>query len=169
MFTVDGMIWTYPCDIERVTEITASEISGMLLNKNYFNDVLGAFLSYTITIVVPIGGESEYTRLYNILTDPVDAHVFSLPYNEGSITINGRVENISDVYKRMPNGAVHWKGIKINVIANAPHKTHTLGEAINRGITPFPNVAEPEKDVVYQFDGTEWIPADFQNADNISY
>ena len=34
-FSVDGMEWNFPVDIERVAEVTASEISGMLLNKTY--------------------------------------------------------------------------------------------------------------------------------------
>lgn len=122
MFTVDGMQWTFPCDIERVAEITSSEISGMLLNKNYFNDAIGTYLSYTVTIVVPFGSESTYNSLYEILTDPVDSHVFTFPYNSGTKTINGRIQSISDVYRRLPNGTAHWRGIKFTVISNTPYK-----------------------------------------------
>ena len=104
MFSVDGIQWTLPCDIERTAEMEASEISGMLLNKQYFNDVIGTYLRYTVRIVVPFGGEAEYSQLYEILTDPVDAHSFVLPYNRDNISITGRVERISDIYKRLPNG-----------------------------------------------------------------
>jgi hypothetical protein len=38
MFVLDGMSWDIPCDIERIAEMKASEISGMLLDKSYFND-----------------------------------------------------------------------------------------------------------------------------------
>ena len=72
MFTVDGMQWTFPCDIERVSEITASCISGMLLDKSYFNDVIGTFLTYSITLVVPFGEEATYATLYEIITEPVE-------------------------------------------------------------------------------------------------
>ena len=168
-FSVDGMEWNFPVDIERVAEVTASEISGMLLNKTYFNDVIGTFLQYTITLVVPFGNESAYTELYEILTDPVDAHSFVLPYNEGSITITGRVKNISDVYRKLANGKYHWKGIKFDVISNNPHKTHTLGEAITRGISPIPDIAGAEEGDTYTYNGTAWVVAEFEDADEKAY
>lgn len=169
MFTVDGTQWTFPCDIERVSEVTASEISGMLLNKNYFNDVIGTFLRYTVTLVVPIGYESDYATLYEIVTEPVDAHTFIFPYNQGEITVTGRVTDISDVYRRMADGSVHWIGIKFDVISNSPHKTHSFGEAISRGISPFPNLAVPQTDVFYEYNGYEWVEASLQNADDTAY
>lgn len=169
MFTVDGMHWTFPCDIERVAEVTASELSGMLLNKNYFNDVIGTYLAYTITIVVPIGAESEYSKLYDILTEPVDAHAFILPYNQGSINITGRVQNVSDVYRRMADGSIHWKGIKFSVVSNSPSKTHTLGQVISRGISQMPDVSVKPINAIYQYDGTNWVPVELDDADEKFY
>ena len=169
MFTVDGMQWDFPCDIERTAAMTASEISGMLLNKQYFNDVIGTFMTYTVTLVVPFGYEDEYTKIYEILTEPVDAHSFVMPYNRGNITITGRVSNISDVYKQMPNGAIHWKGIKFDVISNAPSKTQSLGEAVSRGIAPLPDISGAEIGVPYVYDGTAWVEANYENADEIAY
>lgn len=170
MFTVDGMQWTFPCDIQRVSEITASDISGMLLNKNYFNDVVGTFLKYTVTIVVPFGSISDYTRLYEILTDAVDAHSFVLPYNQGTITITGRVSSVSDVYRRLADGTTHWSGIQFSVIANSPNKTHSLGEAIQRGLSPLPNIVGAVQGDTYTFDGSSWVPfSGYPDADNRSY
>lgn len=165
MFTVDGMQWTFPCDIERTSEVTESEISGMLLNKTYFSDVIGTFLKYTITIVVPFGSESMYTELYEILNEPVGYHSFVLPYNQSSISLTGRVSNISDVYRKLATGVVHWVGIKFDVISNNPHKTHTLGEAITRGISPIPDISGAQEGDLYEFNGTAWIEADFEDAD----
>ena len=169
MFTVDGTQWTFPCDIERESEVTASEISGMLLNKNYFNDVIGTFLRYTVTLVVPIGYEAEYATLYEIITEPVDAHTFVFPYNQGTVTITGRVEDISDVYRRMADGSAHWVGIKFNVLANSPNKTHTFGEAVSRGLTPMPNVAVPQTGVLYEYNGSAWQVATLEDADDTAY
>ena len=33
MWSIDGSNWDVPCTIEREAEVTASEVSGMLLNK----------------------------------------------------------------------------------------------------------------------------------------
>lgn len=169
MFTVDGMQWDMPCDIERTAEMTPSEISGMLLNKQYFNDVIGTYLRYSVTIVVPKGREDQYTRLYEILTDPVDAHSFVLPYNRGNITITGRVENVSDIYKRLIGGGQIWRGVRFEVISNTPTKTHSLGEVVTRGLAPMPDIGGAQIGILYQFDGTSWVEADIENVDNKAY
>lgn len=169
MFTVDGMQWDMPCDIERTAEMTPSEISGMLLNKQYFNDVIGTYLRYSVTIVVPKGREDQYTRLYEILTDPVDAHSFVLPYNRGNITITGRVENVSDIYKRLIGGGQIWRGVRFEVISNTPTKTHSLGEVVTRGLAPMPDIGGAQIGILYQFDGTGWVEADIENVDNKAY
>lgn len=170
MFTVDGMQWTLPCDIKRVAEVTASEISGMLLNKNYFNDVIGTFLQYTISIVVPFGKMSQYSKLYEILTNAVDAHSFVLPYNSGTITITGRVQNISDIYRRLRDGTTHWTGISFTVVANSPYKTHSLGEAITRGTSPLPNITGAKEGDTYTFNGSTWVAyTGYTDADSKSY
>lgn len=169
MFTVDGLRWTLPCDIERVSEVKASDISGMLLNKNYFNDVIGTYLQYTVTLVVPFGQETQYALLYETLNQAVDAHTFTLPYNQETITITGRIQSISDVYRKLSDGSAHWTGIKFTVISNAPSKTHTLGQAIARGITPMPDIISPVVGAMCEYDGTHWNPVDYENADNKAY
>jgi hypothetical protein len=169
MFTVDGMQWDMPCDIERTAEMTPSEISGMLLNKQYFNDVIGTYLRYSVTVVVPKGREDQYTRLYEILTDPVDAHSFVMPYNRGNITITGRVENVSDIYKRLMGGGRIWRGVRFEVISNTPTKTHSLGEVVTRGLAPMPDIGGAQIGILYQFDGTGWVEADIENVDNKAY
>lgn len=169
MFTVDGMLWDFPCDINRTAEMSESEISGMLLNKQYFNDVVGTYLSYTVTLVVPFGQETKYAQLYEILTSPVESHTFIMPYNKGNITITARVKNIADVYRRMADGSVHWRGIRFDVISNAPTKTQTLGEAITRGLAPLPDIGGAQTDVYYVFDGSTWTEADIPNGDERYY
>ena len=37
-FSIDGLEWQYPCQITREAKLTASDISGMMLDKSYFND-----------------------------------------------------------------------------------------------------------------------------------
>ena len=63
-WSIDGNAWNYPCTIQRVAEVTPSDISGMLLDKQYFNDVLGTWMKYTVTIAVPKDREEDYTTIY---------------------------------------------------------------------------------------------------------
>ena len=123
MITIDGVSWTIPCDITRTAEIKPSEISGLLLNKTYFNDVLGIYMNYEISLVANPASMADYYAIYEIITQPVGEHTFVFPYNGSTITVVGRVEEISDVYVRLPNGATYWKGISFEVTANEPSKT----------------------------------------------
>lgn len=169
-FTVDGVAWDMPCKIEREAKMTASEISGMMLDKNYFNDVLGTFMVYDVTIAVPVGHEAEYSALYEVLTDPVDAHTFVLPYNQGVITLTARVNTVSDELWRQVRGVNVWRRIKFTVTANHPSKEHSLDEAIRRGVSPMPDMEyEPQIGDVYRWTADGWEKLSLVNGDNVAY
>lgn len=138
-FTIDGMDWDFPCTVERTAEITASDISGLLLDKTYFNDVLATYMKYDLHIEVPFGKEDEYSLLYDkFLIAPVGSHSFLLPYQGGIIEVVGRIEEVSDVYVRHTTTvpveqegggisyekkeSIHWKGIQFSVTGNHPTK-----------------------------------------------
>ena len=134
-FTIDGITWEYPCQIERVSEIKASDLSGLLLDKSYFNDVLGVWLKYSLTLAVPFGNEADYYAIYETLTKPVPSHVFVLPYNGSIVSITGRVASVSDAWVLMPNGN-YWKGTRFEIISNEPTKRAELGTVIANGVSP---------------------------------
>ena len=167
-FTIDGIKWDFPCTIERQAEITSSEISGMMLNKTYFNDVLGTWMKYTIAIAVPKGHEADYTDIYEILADPVSYHTFILPYNyqEGGITVNGRVNVVSDVWVRLPQGKQTWRKTRFEIIANHPTKEAPLG---NVGYSPFPDTAGIEVGDIYEYTAQGWQETQYTDGDDIYY
>ena len=170
MFTVDGVQWSIPCDITRTAKMTASDISGMMLNKQYFNDVLGTYMQYEISICPNPHEMGDYHSLFEILSQPVDGHQFVLPYNNSTIEITGRVSDISDIYVRMPGGGVYWKGASFTVVSNAPSKTETLSATISRGMTPLPDVIGPEIGDTYTYTAEGWVlVGDVGDADTTSY
>lgn len=122
MFTIDGLTWTMPCDITRKAIVTPSDISGMLMDKTWFNDVLATYMQYEVSIVPNPRDMATYYALFDILSEPVSGHDFALPYDDGEIQFNGRVDEISDIYVRMPGGAVYWKGAKFTVTSNEPNR-----------------------------------------------
>lgn len=134
-FSIDGITWEYPCQIERVSEIKASDLSGLMLDKTYFNDVLGTWLSYSLTLAVPFGNESDYYAIYETLVKPVPSHEFVFPYNGGTKQITGRVSEVSDAWVLMPGGN-YWKGTRFQIIANEPSARAELGEVIGNGESP---------------------------------
>lgn len=170
MFTIDGLTWDIPCDIERVSEIKASDISGLMLDRSYFNDVLGTYLQYTIKIAVPLDQRDAYSQIYEAITNPADGHVFVLPYNGTTVTITARVKNISDVYVRLRNNQVYWKGIQFTCISNYPTKALTLGEVITAGRAPLPDVSNPQIGDEYTYTADGWVSTPtYDDADDNYY
>lgn len=124
MITIDGIDYDFPCDLQRTVEVQASELSGMLLNKDYFNDPLATYLRYSVTMAIPLTKMSEYEDLFDVLSDPVAGHTFTLPYGTGTKTFEGRVEVVSDNYVKGSNGNL-WRGTNFEIIGNEPIKVPT--------------------------------------------
>ena len=120
MFTIDGVAWSIPCDIKRTAELRESEVSGYMLNREYYSDVIGVYLRYEVTLVPNPASMSDYYALYELLTQATGDHTFILPYNGATVTLRGRVSNPSDVYVLRGNGAVYWKGMRFTVTSNTP-------------------------------------------------
>ncbi len=170
-WSVDGMAWDIPCTIQRVAEVRSSDISGMMLDKTYFNDALVTWLKYTIAIAVPKGYEGEYAALYELLTDPVNYHEFNLPYNyDGSgVNIVGRVETVSDTYVRLPKGGQTWRKTTFEIISNTPTKEATLGEIRDHGLSPYPSDASATVGDIYEYTETGWIQRFYGDGDDTRY
>lgn len=166
-FTIDGLRWDVPCKIERVAEVKPSEISGMLLDRSYFNDVLGTWLKYTVSIAVPAGMERTYVNLYEQLTEPVDGHLFVLPYNMGTISVTGRIDVVKDQYVRKPSG--HWRGTTFTITANHPMKYNTLGEAITMGLAALPEAGSVQVGQMYTYTNNGWSLTEYDDADLKAY
>lgn len=170
MFSVDGLEWPWPCDVRRVAEVRSSRISGLMLDRSWFNDVLGTYMRYSVEIAVPVDRRNDYALLYETLTGPVDGHAFVLPCNQGSLQITGRVEQVEDVYVRLPGGGVDWRGVRFTVIANHPSRQLSLGQALERGRAPLPPLAAPDEGDQYVFSNGAWTRAEvYAEADGRRY
>lgn len=156
MITIDGNQWPVPCDIERVAEVTPSEISGMMLDKTYFNDVLGTFMRYDVTLAVPPEMADEYESLYDTLTAPVDGHSFIMPHGTGTLEVTARVEAVNDVLVYTVSHRQYWKGIKFTVISNHPSRTMSLGEVLEVGRNPLPEAIQFPIGTLYEVTTEGW-------------
>lgn len=176
-FSVDGIKWKYPCTVERTSEMQASDISGLMLDGSYFNDVFGTYLKYDIALEVPMGRETEYNQIYEAITNPISQHNFIVPYGGGDITVVGRVESISDIYvRRMVYNSYtkkreevkHWKGIRFSIIANHPTKYIALDDVItNKGVPSLPSDSKVNIGAVYIYGNSGW--EELADADNYQY
>lgn len=158
-FSVDGITWDYPCQIERTAELKASDLSGLMLNLEYFNDAQGTWMKYVVTLAVPFGHEDDYYAIYEQLTQPVDGHQFIMPYNNSDIELTARVLQVSDALVRMPGEKRYWKGTSFEIASNHPSKIATLSETLMRGRTPWPDLAVVSIGDTYVYTANGWEPA----------
>lgn len=121
-FTIDNVEYNMPCSISRKAEVKSSGNSGDLLDGTYFNDVLGTYMEYDITVAVPTGMEDKYSELYEMLTAPVSEHIVTMPYNQTTITFTARVQSVSDKLYREEGNTRIWRGTSFTVTASEPQK-----------------------------------------------
>lgn len=170
MFSIDGIQWPYPCEILRSAEVRSSAISGLMLDRRWFNDVLGTYMAYAVRLAVPVTRRDDYARIYEALTDPVDGHAFVLPYNGGTISLTARVTKVSDEAARLTGGGVAWRGIRFDIAANHPSKARTFEQVMAIGRSPLPDIAAPGEGDAYTYHDGEWvISQSYTDADGVWY
>ena len=156
MFSIDGVEYRVKCTTVRRPEIKESKISGLMLDGSYFRDIHGTYYSYEIRLEMPLKNKGRYASLIEQLTEPVDGHLFELPYNNETLLLTGKVEDPEDVYKQLESGYTYWDGLQFSIAPNGPSKQLTLGAVIQRGRTPLPDVSSPEVGDKYEWTGTTW-------------
>lgn len=159
MFTIDGVEYRVKCVATRGAEVRESDISGLLLNGQIFRDVLGTYFTYSIELEMPLKNKGRYAALIEQLTEPVDGHLFVLPYNTETLELTGKATDIEDVWKQLPSGYTYWDGLRFAIEPNGPTKTLSLGQTIQRGLTPLPDVTTPEIGDTYTYTADGWVPA----------
>lgn len=125
MIGIDGIFYDFPCDISRKVRIVSSDVSGMLMDKTEYNDALATYFDYTIKLAIPIdrmGDNGGYTTFFEQVSAPADSHTFTLPYNQTSIDIIGKIDSVSDVYYREVNGVQIWRSVSISIHALRPSR-----------------------------------------------
>lgn len=154
--TIDGVVFDVKAEVQRVTEVRASDISGTLLNGVYFNDVMGTYLQYDLTLKYPLYNQGKYAGFYELFTDPVAAHTFLLPYNQETVEISARVESVTDQWVETDGGHTYWQAFRASIISNAPTKEITLAESIARGLPALPDVYTPVIGDTYTYTAEGW-------------
>lgn len=168
--TVDGTLYDIDATVSRTAEVSASEISGLMLDRSYFNDVLGTYMQYDITLEYPLYNRQKYANLFEALSNPNEAHSFTFPYNNDVITLTARVETVSDTVVVLHNGFQFWQKTRFSIISNYPSKFQDLDDVIEAGRMPMPTIAQPAEGDTYTYSNNEWVLAQsYDDADEKSY
>ena len=122
-FILDNTEYTFAVSVKRRSVVVSSDNSGMLMDGTYYNDVIGTYLEYDVSFAIPEGQQDAYVAFYEAITSPVAYHDFVLPYNNQSVVVRGRIQNISDTYmQKNSQGKVTWRNISFTIIESVSHK-----------------------------------------------
>ena len=124
---IDGITYDMVVSVKRTAKVVSSDLSGVLLDGTYYNDVLYTTFEYLVKIAVPLGRESEYADMYEALTDPVSEHEFILPYNQTNISLRGRISVVDDEFfgqtTHEGQSVNLWRGISFRITSNHADKS----------------------------------------------
>lgn len=124
VFTLDGKAYNVfvPADgIRRSGQILDGENAGRTLSGGMIRDIIGTYYNYSISIDTQQTDYAEYDALYEELTAPVDFHILTVPYGQGTITFDAYITSAEDTLQSMAGGN-RWGNLTINFIAMDPHR-----------------------------------------------
>lgn len=124
VFTLDGKAYNVfvPADgIRRSGQILDGENAGRTLSGGMIRDIIGTYYNYSISIYTQQTDYAEYDALYEELTAPVDFHVLTVPYGQGTITFDAYITSAEDTLQSMAGGN-RWGNLTINFIAMDPQR-----------------------------------------------
>lgn len=125
VFTLDGKaynVFVPQGGIKRSGQIVDGENSGRSLSGNMIRDVIGTYYNYSISVDVQQLSVSEYDALYDAITAPVDYHMLTVPYGQGTLTFKAYITSGDDVLETMADGMNRWGQLTMSFIAMAPQR-----------------------------------------------
>lgn len=122
ILTLDG--WNYCVgvkSIQRSAVIKEGRNSGQSLSGSKIRDLIGTFYNYTIELDMRLLSPSAYDEFFEAITAPVEYHMLSVPYGQGSITFKAYVTGAEDEC-RLPARVRIWGGLKVTFYAMEPQR-----------------------------------------------
>lgn len=115
---------TFDVGIVKITrKVTQSaESLGTTLDGKKHYDVKGTYYDYDVTFNTRALNVEEYDRLYEIITDPVEAHTVTLPYGQSTITFLARTKAGNDTLIFNYSNMKKWGGFTVTFESLEPQK-----------------------------------------------
>lgn len=119
MIIIDGIRYNVPVtSIKRKAEFldkhTARNENGDLLRE-----LVGVYFNYEITFGNTTD-TTEYARLWNILTEPVEFHNVTVPDESGDYTFVAHFSNVGDEVRKVQNAKNFFKSLTVDFTAKSP-------------------------------------------------
>ena len=124
VFTVDGV--GYPgvnvISLERTFAVMDGENAGRTMDGAMSRDIIGTYYNYNMELTSDYSDLSEYDKLYEVLSAPVDSHTIVVPYGQSTLTFEAYVANGNDNLLHMRPTFNKWNNLTISFVAMKPQR-----------------------------------------------
>ena len=88
-------------------------------NGDLERELIGVYFNYKLQLGPGIA-RTEYARLWDKLTEPVEFHEVTVPDEDGDYTFTAYFSNVADELLRKVAEKNYWKNLTVNFIAKKP-------------------------------------------------
>ena len=88
-------------------------------NGDLERELIGVYFNYKLQLG-PGTDRTEYARLWDKLTEPVEFHEVTVPDEDGDYTFTAYFSNVADELLRKVAEKNYWKNLTVNFIAKKP-------------------------------------------------
>lgn len=88
-------------------------------NGDLERELIGVYFNYKLQLGPGID-RTEYVRLWDKLTEPVEFHEVTVPDEDGDYTFTAYFSNVADELLRKVAEKNYWKNLTVNFIAKKP-------------------------------------------------
>ena len=113
--------------LDRSFELMEGNGSTTSMSGYSIRDLIGTNTEYSMTIHSLPGQQSDYDALYEVLTSPVDSHMFKLDNNGVIEEFEAQIESGDDEYLGFENGVHHWDNLSVTFKPIVPQELVEYG------------------------------------------
>ena len=124
VFTVDGVGYfsVNVIGLDRAFSVMDGENAGRTMDGAMRRDIIGTYYNYSMELTSDYSDLSEYDRLYEVLSAPVDSHTIVVPYGQETLTFEAYVANGNDSLLHNRPKFNKWNSLSVNFVAMKPQR-----------------------------------------------
>ena len=115
--TVDGVEYKVNlkyASLGRSFSLHEGDHGGEVLTGRTKRDILGTSYGYELAIEQDPDNPQDYDLLYEVLSAPVESHIVTFPYGQGTLTYEAMITDGNDTYGGTYSGVELWNGLTIH-------------------------------------------------------
>lgn len=97
----------------RAFELVEGPNAGDMMSGRHERDLKGTGYTYSMGIEPDPDFPADYDNLFDELSAPVDSHVITVPYGQGTLTYSAEITGGQDTYDGTLSGVEQWKGLSV--------------------------------------------------------